>query len=428
VRSTPSTNSTVPERPAEPGRTGRRRADRRPLPLPGRWVLVGIAIAFVIGIVGALSFTQTTWGRAQILRYTLQALGGRLNGQLTIDRVEGNLFTGARLYNLALRDHDGIHLAMADSATIQYRVATFLGGDIVINRLVLWNADINIFRMPGDTVWNYQEILQDPTPGITSEEEASAVFIERLRLNQSRIRVRGPLEPDPRLSSERQRLAIEEILADTARWMIEEVPGGYLRETRIDIADGVLTELFVGPDERGGIYFEVQEAVADVRLWRDPPLEIQALRAQLHLREGLVNYHAMELQLPDSRGESIGGIDLRGDRPMYDVVVFAPRFALSDLRWLYPWLPEDPRAGGGSTQLRIVDRPDDLLVLADDLVLEMPNTRVTGQFGLITGEVIRFTDVELEAEPLDLEEIERLLPEDLPIEGLRIGSAVIRGR
>jgi hypothetical protein len=123
----------------------------------------------------------------------------------------------------------------------------------------------------------------------------------------------------------------------------------------------------------------------------------------------------------------VGRIDLKGSRPMYDVVLTTPEFALSDLRWLYPWLPDDPEAGHGSAQVFVEDRPEETLVLTRNLVLEMPGTRLVGSFGILTGDTPRFVDVDLEASPLDIDAVERLLPEDIPVEGLTIGGAVLKG-
>lgn len=410
--------------PARP-RGGRRRTDDARLPNPGRWLLLGVSIALVVGFTGIFSFTQTQWGRAQVLAYTVETLGGRLDGVLTIGRLEGNLITGARLYELDLRSREGEPLAVIDSAYIRYRVGTLVGGDVVITRLVAWDAQISLLRMPGDTAWNYQEILRDPDPDPTARP--GATLIESLSLHDSRITIRGPIEPDPRLPEPQRSVAFDEILADTARWMVEPVPGGYLRTMLIDVDESALSEVYIGPDERGGIYLEADTASADIRLWRDPPLQVRDLVAQLHLREGIVNLRAPRLTLPNTRGEMVGRIDLREERPMYDVVLTTPAFALADLRWLYPWLPEDPAAGQGAARVWIEDRPEELLVFTRDFVLDMPGTRLTGDFGVLTGQRLRFVDVELEADPLDLESIERLFPEDLPIDGLEIGGAAIRG-
>src|SRR5690606_22085707 len=136
--------------------------------------------------------------------------------------------------------------------------------------------------------------------------------------------------------------------------------------------------------ERDGTYLEVVDAAADVRLWRDPPLAIRELQAALHLQEGILNFRAPAFALPGSRGDGVGRIDLRGSRPMYDVALTLPAFTLADLRWLYPWLPEEPAGGQGSARVWIEDRPDELLVLARDLDLRLPGTRVAGRVGLLT--------------------------------------------
>ncbi|MEX2572286.1 MAG: hypothetical protein WD737_13390 [Gemmatimonadota bacterium] len=407
---------------------GRRRDDRRRVRGPAQWVLIGVSVGIGVGFAVVLLLSQTAWGRGQVLTFTLAQFGGRLNGDLTVERLEGNLVTGARLYGITLTDTVGVPLAEVDSAYIQYRLASFLGGDIVINRLEAYDADINIFRMPGDTLWNYEEILEDPTPDPAPPETAGATLIERMLLFDVYVTMRAPLEADSRLSAEAQEEQIREILADTARYMIEEVPGGHLQTTLIDVNDGAVSELFIGPDERGGTYLEVTEGTADIRLWRDPPLEVRDVQARLHLQEGVLSYQAPEIVLPNSRGESVGTVDLRGDRLLYDLVITSPEFALADLRWLYPWLPEDPEQGTGSAWLRVEDREEGLLVLARELVLDMPGTHITGTFGLIAApETFRFVDVELEAEPLRVESVEQLLPADLPVEGLVIGGAEIRG-
>jgi hypothetical protein len=417
------------DRLPEEERPRRARERRTPLGLGGRgrWLALGIVVALVVAVIVGMLFTQTDRGRSQVLAFTLGALGGRLSGDLEIDYIEGNLFTGARAYGLRLTDLEGAPLAIVDSAYIRYRVATFVGGDIVINRVVLYGASIDLFQMPGDTLWNYQRVLMDPSPG-AQEGRPGATLIESLELHDSDIRIRSAFEPDSRLSAERQQLEIEEALADTARWMIESVPGGYLRTMLVNARHLDVAELFISPDERGGIYLEVEDAIADVRMWRDPPLEVRELQARLHLREGIINFEAPEFALPSTRGEGVGRIDLSGERPMYDLVLTLPAFNLSDIRWLYPWLPSDPVAAGrGSARVWLEDRPEELLVFARDLILELPGTRLTGEFGILTGDTPRFVGVDLEAEPLDVESVERLLPEGLPVEGLEIGGAVIRG-
>ncbi len=411
---------------AKPPRAGRRKTDAPRLKRPAGWLLFGIGVAFVMAFIAAALLTQTTWGRSQILSYTVRTLGGRLSGDLTIARVEGNMLTGARLYEVALRGYDGVPLAELDSAYIQYRVVTFLGGDVVINRLAVWNANINLLKMPGDSAWNFQEILTDPTPD--PDAPPGATLIERLILNDSRIAIRGPVEGDPRLPLERREFEIDRIIADTARWYIEEVPGGHLRGTFVDVDSATLVEVFIGSAERGGIYAEAEQLRADYRGSRDPPLEILDAVGQLHLRDGLINVQARRFELPDSRGEMIGAVDISGDRPMFDLAIEAPEYALSDMRWLFAWFPDEAEAGQGSGRFWLQDRPDDLVFLAREFEFNAPGTRVTGEFGIIaTVDGVSFANVNLVADPLNMDSIDPLLPDGLPVEGLVIQSAEIDG-
>jgi hypothetical protein len=390
----------------------------------GQWLVLGLAVGVVLALIVAIGITQTAPGRERILGITLQTLGGRLNGVLTIERLNGNLFTGAWIYNLELRDHDGEPLAIVDSAYIRYRLPTLLGGDIVITRLQAYSARINLFQMPGDTLWNYQDILTDPHPD--PDAPPRATLVQRLIAEDAHVTIRAAWEPDPRLSPAEQEAEIRQVLEDP-RWMIEPHPEGFIRTMLIDLAFADVSELHIAGDERGGVYLEVNEGSADVRLWQDPPLEVRSARARLHLQHGILNYQAPSIVLPNSRGESVGRIDLRGDRPLYDVVITSPVFALADLRFLYPWLPDDPEQGVGSARLWIEDLPDALGVLARDLRLRMPGTEITGEFGIVVNEGLRFVDVNLEADPLRVADVEQLFPVDLQIEGLVIGGAVIRG-
>lgn len=407
-------------------RVGRRRTDVQRVRGPGLWIMVGILAAFLAGVVAISLFTQTGWGREKVLAFTLRTLGGRLNGQLTIERLEGNVITGARLYDVALTDTAGVPLAQVDSLFIQYRIATLLGGDIVITRLDIHDAEVNLFRMPGDTIWNYSEILSSPHPDTTAAR--GAILIQRMSLERTGITVGTPLEGDPRLSPAARKEKLEEIIADSARFNLQEVPGGRLRLSHFNVEQAGFVDLFIGPDERGGTYLEVTEGRADVRLWKDPPLRVEDLRGRLQLQEGLVALEFPQAVLPHSTGEVVGRIDLRGERPLYDLVIRAPRFTLADLRWLYPWLPEEPEEGRGSANLWVEDRDEELVVIARELELELPGTRISGEFGLLIGlESLRFVDVDLEADPLRIESVERLLPTELPVRGLVVGGATIRG-
>jgi hypothetical protein len=386
--------------------------------------------AFVGGMLGAMvlifallmAFTRTERGRERILAITLETLGGQFNGSLEAQqRLEGGLFTGARLYEIVLRDPDGQPLVSADSAYIDYRLATFFGGDVVITRLVLYHPDVLIYRLPGDSLWNYQVVLQDSTP----EEPGSrgrATIVESMEVYDGVVTVRMPWEPGDRVPAAERERVIAAALSDTSRLAVESVPGGYLRTIVIRTPAAAMARLIIAPDERGGTYLEIASANGVIDLYRDEPLRFSGVTGELSLREGLMKYNAPSLVLPASRMSSLGVVDLRGDEPAYDLRVAGEQVALQDLRWLYPALPEE---GVTSFDLLVESRPDGILLRASDLMFDTPGTRLVGQFGALLGDSILFSDVSLRADPLDVATVQRMLPVEIPVRGLQIGSIEI---
>lgn len=388
---------------------------------PGVWLLGGVAAAALLAALALTYVTRSDWGRGEILAFTLRTLGGRLNGTLVVDRLEGNVFTGARLYDVAILEADDDPLLTADSAYIEYDLPTFLGGDIVINQLVVYSARLELQRLPGDSLWNYQELLLDTTR-TEGAGPGRATLLEELVVIGGDVRVRLPWEPDPELGPAAREEEIRLALDDTSRLMVEEVPGGYLRTILADLDTLALQRLLIAPDERGGTSLAVRAADGEVLLYDGPPLVLRGLRGELGLREGVLRYRAPRVALRGSVLESAGVVDLTGEEPLYDVVVAGRDVELSDLQWLYPPIPD---RGSLTASLWVETRPDGLLILTRDFLAIAPDTRVYGDFGVLLGDTIRFVDVELAADPLDVSTVRQLLPPDLPVDGLRIGAVII---
>lgn len=392
--------------------------------VPRRWTafLGGFLGALVLIFAILLAFTRTEPGRERILKMTLETLGGQLRGELQAVRLEGDLFTGARMYEIVLRDTAGLPMVTADSAYIDYRLATFFGGDVVINRLVLYDSEVHLYRLPGDSLWNYQAVLQDTIPDEPGRR-ARATVLENLELVEAEVTVRIPWEPADELSGGERERMIEGVLSDTSRLAVERVPGGYLRTVIARMQEATVEALTVAPDERGGTYLRVVQAIGLLELYRGEPLRLEGLEGELSLRDGVMRYRVPTMILPGSRLTSLGVVDLRGDDPAYDLQVSGEDVALRDMQWLYPAFPDE---GEATFALEVETQPDGLWLRATNLTLAAPRTRLTGQFGLLVGDSMLFSDISLRADPLDVNTIERMLPVTIPVRGLRIGSVEIR--
>ncbi|MBA4157168.1 MAG: hypothetical protein H0X65_06795 [Gemmatimonadetes bacterium] len=386
------------------------------------WTLAGILIGVAIASLLVLLLTQTRWGHEQVLGFTLRAASERLEGTLEIQRLDGNLLAGARLYGVALRGLDGEPFLLADSAFVEYSLRSVAGDELVLDNLIFYDPQIFLRQLPGDTLWNYQKIFADTTapaePGTRSP-----IVLRAASLVGARILVEMAWEPDEELSPVEQRTEIAEALTDTSRILVREVPGGYLRTMRFTDVDADLARIVSAPDELGGISLRVERFSGDVQIFRQP-VRVQQAEMDLAFRDSQLEFRASEIVLPASRLTAFGAVVLgEANGPRLDITVQGDTVALRDLQWLYPRLPDE---GGGSLVLLIESRPEGTLYLARDLRLSAPGTRLEGSFGVILNDAVRFVDVNLQADPLRVSTVEQMLPTELPVIGLRIGGLEIR--
>ena len=391
-----------------------------------RWTpfVIGLVVTMIIGAVASLAVTRTDAGRERILAITLNALGGALHpdSRLAVERLDGGLFTGAWAYGISLQDPGGETIVVADSARIRYRLASFFGGDILIDDLVVYGGEVLIYRLPTDSLWNYQRLLSDTVPSDTTGGPGRATVLHGLRLVDGTVTVRIPWEPADDLSPTERDAEIAAALAADSRIAVKEVTGGYLRTINARVADAGIEDLAVAPDERGGTYLRVVHAEAAVDLYRDVPLMVEGMTGELSLREGVVRYAAPEVRLPASLVATEGVLDMTGEEPAYDLTVEGSGVALRDLQWLYPAFPDE---GMATFSMLIETSPGQLLLRATGLDFEATGTRVAGDFSLVLGDSLLFSDVSLRADPLDMGTVQRMLPVDLPVRGLTIGSAAV---
>src|SRR5690606_39407023 len=82
----------------------------------------------------------------------------------------------------------------------------------------------------------------------------------------------------------------------------------------------------------------------------------------------------------------------------------------------------------GQARIRIQTLdPRGTLWLVEDAHLRAPRTEVAGTFGIVTGDTLYFTRVDLRASPLDLQVLADILPGDLPLDGLLVGTVEVEG-
>lgn len=376
------------------------------------YILIGVAIAIIIGIAIFFYLTRSEAGIERVRRFAISKVEESIEGHLQVARVTtSGIFGGVVLHDVSLTDLEGRPFVSADSIRLGYRLRPFLAGNIVFNRAILYDPTVVIEQLPGDTLWNFEHIFPStpPEPGA----KRHLVQIDRARVIGGTAIVRYPIEPEPGKTIQP---------SDTARMIVRHTPAGPQRELRFERIDATVPRvLWESPVEEGKL-FEIASVRALGYVWAEP-FDLRDLRGALTIRDSLIAFDVPGFALPDSRGSAVGEV-ITTKRIHYDIRIAADHVAFSDLEWLYPTLPD---SGGGSGIFRLQTQPVGTLYLIKDARLHAPGTNLAGTFGIVVDDTLYFTQVDLRASPLDLRLLHEVVPSAPLLEGLLVGTVEVEG-
>jgi hypothetical protein len=117
-----------------------------------------MTVAAVIVVAGALAaLTQTAWFKARLRDYIVRESGQYLYGQLSIQKLGGNLFSGIELENLEL-SMDGNRVVGVQSLALDYRVAELVTQGLSLDYIRL-NKPVVYLRRDGEG-WSIGRLLK----------------------------------------------------------------------------------------------------------------------------------------------------------------------------------------------------------------------------------------------------------------------------
>ena len=163
---------------------------RRVLALAGKMALV-LVVVLVAAAAALWGVLQQEAVRGRILAVALSRVSEHISGQLSATGVDGDLLTGFRLTNVAVRDR-GETLFSADALAVRYWLPTLLGGRFLIHSVTVEHAAARFVRDPEGN-WNWERIFSSPSPasGDPSLQEPIVVSIRNIRISRSAITVSG---------------------------------------------------------------------------------------------------------------------------------------------------------------------------------------------------------------------------------------------
>jgi autotransporter translocation and assembly factor TamB len=168
---------------------------------------VAIAVLSLVILLGAgVAVTQTSWFKNWLRQKAVTQAAQYLNGELTIRRLSGNIFTGVQLEGVALH-HEGQTAVAMDTLTVAYSPLTMISDGLIFDSMTLDNPTIVLQR--DATGWNFNRFVK--TRRNTGGRGAPPIALESITINNGHVIVkdRGRLVEDLTRLNTRFRFAYE---------------------------------------------------------------------------------------------------------------------------------------------------------------------------------------------------------------------------
>ena len=142
-----------------------------------------IAVLSIVILLGAgVAVTQTSWFKNWLRQKAVSQAAQYLNGELTITRLGGNLFTGVALEGVRLQ-HEGQTAVTADRLVVAYSPLTMFSEGLIFDSLTLDNATILLQR--DGAGWNFNRFVKRRQN--TGGRGAPPLTLESIALNNAHV-------------------------------------------------------------------------------------------------------------------------------------------------------------------------------------------------------------------------------------------------
>ncbi|MFI5262996.1 MAG: hypothetical protein ACHQM6_00615, partial [Candidatus Kapaibacterium sp.] len=122
-------------------------------------LIIVIILLLLVGVL--VSFTQTSWFRNIVRSQIENLIEKNTNGELTLGRIEGNLISGFTIYDAHLKLRgDTTELISMNELYARYSIWKLISGsEIPVTTLTLRSPKIQLIKLTGDSLWNYERLI-----------------------------------------------------------------------------------------------------------------------------------------------------------------------------------------------------------------------------------------------------------------------------
>jgi autotransporter translocation and assembly factor TamB len=369
-----------------------------------RTLLATVALPVVLGLAVVLVLVLTPWGNERVRRIVISQANGRLNGELAVGSLRGNLLTGATLTDVRLTDSARRPLFSARRVRLRYALGPALRGRLVLRSLVADTPVVVLDKQPGAR-WNFQSLLRPSGPRDSTRHRVPPELAD-ITIHHGRFVYRRPWRPDTTLTADRRDSAIAVALGGKSRSLVVRVPGGFQRVVEYHDIDARLPSVRFARDGRPTAV-EIAALSMIGEPYREPAIDVRSLIGTLYASRDSLWWRGARMALPNSRVSGDGTIKFR--RLGFWLDLRGTPIAFADLRWVNPRMP----ASGGGT-LRYAMR-----IHGDTTSLSMADAKVRYREATVAGRAA-LTRIHPKGETT------RIIVEGADLALARLGTDIIR--
>ncbi|MCX8010386.1 MAG: hypothetical protein N3A61_04485, partial [Ignavibacteria bacterium] len=146
-----------------------------------------------------IGLSQTAFFRNYLREELLSIAEQELNGKLTIEKIEGTLFSNLTIYGLNYTQ-DSLDILKADKIHISFNPFLILSKTISVNDLVIEKAVINLYQFK-DSLWIFEKLLRYPPEKDTTPSKPFEykVNLKNFELVDCAFRLKSFLQSDSSL-------------------------------------------------------------------------------------------------------------------------------------------------------------------------------------------------------------------------------------
>src|SRR5205823_2070461 len=154
-------------------------------------VLLVVVVLLVGTAAAAVIVSQTAWFKSRIRVYVIAQASQYLNGQITVDKLSGNLFTGLELEGVSIAI-DGRPVVSAHDIGLRYKLLQLVTSNMTIDELRVNQPVVHVER-DGDA-WTISRLIKQQQGEADRKGPRSPMRIDDIGISNGSIVVADALD------------------------------------------------------------------------------------------------------------------------------------------------------------------------------------------------------------------------------------------